>query len=74
MPAFNGSNAYLSLVERWRRASLEVQAVAVPRWRGCRGWKTMSGKLKADTTNNYAYNKKLQPFADNTGILAQKTR
>ena len=24
----------------------------------------MSGKLKADTTNNYAYNKKLQPFAN----------
>jgi len=31
---------------------------------GVQGVETMSGKLKADTTNNYAYNKKLQPFAN----------
>ena len=48
--------------------ALEVQWMVVPRWRGCRGGKQgvemMSGKLKADTTNNYAYNKILQPFAN----------
>ena len=31
---------------------------------GVQGVETMSGKLKADTTNNYAYNKILQPFAN----------
>ena len=43
--------------------------VVVPRWRGCRGWSLFGlysgdGKLKADTTNNYTYNKKLRPFAN----------
>ncbi|MFO0795194.1 MAG: endonuclease domain-containing protein, partial [Candidatus Brocadiaceae bacterium] len=40
----------------------------VPRWRGCRGWKRNAGimreKPKADGTNNYAYNKQLQPSAN----------
>ena len=31
---------------------------------GVQGVETMSGKLKADKTNNYAYNKILQPFAN----------
>src|SRR3990172_8127827 len=48
--------------------SEEWQAT-VPRWRGERGWKrnkkTMREKPKADETNNYAYNKWLQPFANN---------
>ena len=38
---------------------LQSNGVCVPRWRGCRGW-----TLKADKTDNYAYNKKLQPFAN----------
>lgn len=41
--------------------------MSVPRWLGCRGgvfWLySRDGKLKADTTNNYGYNKQLQPFA-----------
>src|SRR3990167_5281497 len=48
---------------------LETWLTTVPRWRGCRGWKrnrkTMREKPKADETNNYAYNKWLQPFANN---------
>ena len=64
-----------------------THGVAVPHWRGCRGlpstqiggWSFVvlysgDGKLKADTTNNYAYNKKLRPLADSTGILTQKPR
>lgn len=40
------------------------------RWRNRRGWSCFwqySGewKLKANTTNNYAYDKKLRPFANN---------
>ena len=31
---------------------------------GKQGVEMMSGKLKADKTNNYAYNKILQPFAN----------
>ena len=47
----------------------DMHGVAVPRWRGGRGWSLFNlysedGKLKADTTNNYAYNKKLQPYAN----------
>ena len=48
---------------------LETWLTTVPRWRGCRGWKrntkTMREKPKADETNNYAYNKRLRPFANN---------
>src|SRR3990170_5493771 len=48
---------------------LETWLTTVPRWRGCRGWKrnrkTMRKKPKADETNNYTYNKWLQPFANN---------
>src|SRR3972149_7911302 len=46
----------------------ETWLTTVPRWRGCRGWKrntkTMREKPKADETNNYAYNKWLQLFAN----------
>ncbi|OHB42649.1 MAG: hypothetical protein A2545_06170 [Planctomycetes bacterium RIFOXYD2_FULL_41_16] len=48
---------------------LETWLTTVPRWRGVGGWKrntkTMREKPKADETNNYAYNKWLQPFANN---------
>src|SRR3989304_4126992 len=47
----------------------ETWLTTVPRWRGCRGGKRntkiMREKPRADETNNYAYNKWLQPFANN---------
>src|SRR3972149_595151 len=54
---------------------LETWLTTVPRWRGGRGGKrnrkTMRKKPKADETNNYAYNKWLQPFANNLLIVVR---